>query len=173
MNKIQSLESLKAFLKDRNDFISIIEMCNLEPIDSWKCWTDNMGNTISISVKNNKLSISKNNLKIKISDLFHKNHPKTLVAKSKQQLVLYKDNCVIIFLFGYDNRLRVTQYNSIWKVKSPLDYKISLLQKVVKTFLNNKIENFKEYQNAWLGINESKDEMILTNAFLENMLKEL
>jgi len=171
MNKLQALESLKAFLKEEYNLLNIIELCHLEPqrIDSWRYWVDDVGNTISIIKNKQRLFIDAEH-KVKITDLFYKSYPKDLILKSKQQLILYssKDNCIIIFLLGNDNRLRVIQYNSAWEIKQPLSYGISLLQKVVKTLINNKLVIFEKFDKVWLGIN--REELLLTNSIFETII---
>lgn len=116
MEKSKALASLKAFLSEESYVIKIIELCNLYPVEnSWKKWTDHLGNFITI-YKNKKVNSSENQFKkskkIQVTDIFYKTKPLDIAKKSKQAFIAIgknsqKNQIVLVWFLGKDDRLRL------------------------------------------------------------------
>lgn len=198
MDKIQALESVKAFLKNDTDIETIIKVCDLYPAAySWRKWTDNLGNHIQIyNNKRVKLFINHpNNKKYIITDLYFKLYPDKIAKMSTWAFISFgKDNkdilntCLVWFL-GEDNRLRSLSYsNNKWNPNHPpLLSGIDTLRQIVRNFNVVSYKQFdilkikgplpanitKSWATQWPPYEKLIKELILFNSKLGNVIANL
>lgn len=194
MQKIQALESVKAFLPNDNEIEIIIKACDLYPLgNSWRKWTDHLGSYIQIY--NNKKVASfiyspyDKSEKI-VTDLYFQSSVRSISALSKYAFISFgKDNdnifniCFIWFL-GSDGRLRLLSYSDgTWQKNSPpLISGINTLRPIIKSFNIDSYEQAdilriqgpvaanmtKSWATTWPPCQGLKNKMILFNAELGN-----
>jgi hypothetical protein len=153
MKRERALESVKAFLSTDKEIENIIQLCDLHPIkDSWRKWTDHLGNYIQI--QNNKRVISFIHSPIHkseqiVTDVFFKAYPQKISSISKWAFVSFGKNskdefniCFIWFL-GHDNRLRlVAAKDDQWmRNYPPLVSGIDTLRPIIK---NIDVEDYRK-----------------------------
>jgi hypothetical protein len=147
MERIQALESVKAFLPNDKEIETIINVCNLYPIEnSWRKWADNLGSYIQI--QNNKKVISfsyspYDKSKRIITDIYFKAPPANIAKFSKWAFISFgkmdKLNVGFIWFMGHDNKLRLL-FNSSgqWQRNlPPLVSGINILRLIIKHLNNN------------------------------------
>lgn len=123
MNRSQDIQSVKAFLKE-NNIEFLINYCNLYPVDSWKRWTDHLGNFIQIN-KNKKItSFVFNPLDLDeqiITDLFQYSRPEQIASISKKIFISEGEGYNFYWFLGEDNRLRlITSKEGFWIKNNPV-----------------------------------------------------
>ena len=147
MNYTKAIINVKASLPEDEEIIKIIEICKLEPTNTWRLWTDNNGHNMII--KNNKtITLKKNNRQpIIVKDIYFKSSAKQIANNSKWAMISLaknKDNANICFLWflGFDNILRLMCHvkDSCMENKPPLSSGINTLKFIVK---NLNVENYK------------------------------
>lgn len=142
----KALVNIKAFLPEDKEILKIIEVCDLEPTDDWKVWTDHYGH--NLIVKNNKTVTSKTKnpiikFPIKIKDIYFKSSARQIAYNSKWVMISLAEsvqdsipNICFIWFLGVDNRLRLLCYmrNSWVENKMPLSSGVHTLRLIVKNF---------------------------------------
>jgi len=142
----KSLINVKAFLPEDKEILKIIEVCDLEPTDDWKVWTDHNGHNLII--KNNRTATSKTTnpierYPVKIKDIYFKASAGQIAANSKWVMVSLAEgipgtvpNICFMWFLGVDNRLRLVCYlRDAWvENKTPLSSGIHTLRHIVKNF---------------------------------------
>jgi hypothetical protein len=114
------LESVKAFIPDKPEIISIIKLCGLQPVDEWYSWVDGAGNELCINKnknKNNKrisIKINKESsvLTNNIRDIYFKSDIKSILKNSSYALIALCDdmNTYLLWFKGKDGWLRFLSY---------------------------------------------------------------
>lgn len=146
MEKTQALISLKAFLPKDQEVLQIVEFCRLVPAKTWRQWTDQMGNILSIH-KNRKCNIIQKKDCNFISDLYYKAPPKTIANKTKTALLLIspENEMLVLCSLGQDERLRIIRYNRGWlSSESPLTYGLNNLKIIVRIISSGDISEFQK-----------------------------
>lgn len=154
MLKARALESVKAFLPDDNEIETIINVCDLYPIEkSWRKWTDHLGSYIQI-YNNKKVASFVHSPYDKseriATDLYFKSPPKTIFNLSEWVFISFgKDsegilNICFVWSLGIDNRLRLLSYsNGAWQRNyPPLISGIDTLRPIIRSF------NVNDYKPA-------------------------
>jgi len=146
MQKDRALESVKAFLPNDNEIETIIQVCDLYPIESsWRKWTDHLGSYIQIH-NNKKISSFAHSPYDKseriVTDLYFKSPPQAIARMSKWAFISFgKDsdnvlNICFVWFLGDDNRLRLLSYsNGLWQRNyPPLISGINTLRPIIRNF---------------------------------------
>lgn len=188
MMRKRALASLRAFIPDE-PIAKIAELCMLEPIDSWRLWTDNLGHKMTISKNRGVILHKYKELNPKIKDIYYKSTPRQLLNISKSALIVYAQsieeqiaNIAFMLMCGNDDVLRLAcLVKNEWIENQP---PLSCGLKSLKVMSNNLyIADYKQIQvtsiscplncfavNAWatpLPINSKlKLELLLANKLL-------
>lgn len=153
MHRAQALESVKAFLTNDKDIEIIIALCHLYPSNnSWRKWTDHLGNYIQIhntrkvTSVTNSVSNKDDNI---ITDIYFKSHPKKISSISKWAFISFgRDNdnifnvCFVWFL-GCDDRLRLLSFSKDrWaRNQPPLICGVETLKPIIR---NIGVESYRQ-----------------------------
>jgi len=195
INRKQAVENVKAFLPHSPEIATIIEICDLYPLNSWKSWTDHLGNYLKITNKkkiNSIVNSSSNKIDTLVTDLYFKAHPKKLSKMSTWGFVSFgrdndnEMNISFIWLFGRDKRLRLISLSkNEWnKNQPPLSCGINTLRPIVKNInvfdylavdilriqgpIAAKIT--KSWATIWPPNNKLKEKMLYFNEDLSNKI---
>ncbi len=153
MDYRKALVNVQAFLPDDCEITKIIEICDLEPLDSWRHWTDHNGHMLVI--KNNrtvaikKESPTADRKYTKIKDVHFKSTAKQISENSKwaafsiAKSIQYPNvNICYVWFLGLDDRLRLLCFlrNEWVENLMPLSYGIRSLRTIVR---NLNVDNYK------------------------------
>jgi len=193
MDFSKALANVQAYLPHDSEITSIIGLCDLEPLDSWRLWTDNGGHTLII--KNNRRVIAKkdnptNFKNTKIKDIHFKSTALQISDSSKWAMVSIAKsiedpnaNICYVWFLGKDNKLRLLCFlrnewvenqmplsSGIYSLRTIVkhlnvdDYKVIFGSRYIKgTYSGNVI---KSWATNWPPSNTLTLDMLLTNRTL-------
>jgi len=199
MEKLQALASLKAFLTNDQAVGTIIELCDLYPVgDSWRKWTDHLGNFIQVHNNKKVVSFTNNPLghdETIVTDLYLKAHPKKLSAISEWAFVSFGKgeksfyDTLYVWFLGRDNRLRLSPFhNGEWmKNEPPLISGVDTLRPIVNRigvkgysqadilYIKGPIATniTRSWATEWPPSNELLDEMRTLNKKLSSVVETI
>lgn len=196
LNLDKALINVKAFLPEDNEIISIIKICDLEPLEDWKHWVDFNGNNLTIK-QNKSIILTKDiptkKINKKIKDIYYKAPINSISKNSKFALIAFakstnseKINICFIWFLGKDDKLRLSILlkNEWIENQPPLLTSIATIRIIIK---NLNIEKFKKIkpslikgplssniENAWVTqwppSNNLLLDLIFTNQLMANNL---
>lgn len=188
INRIKALANVEAYLS-RNDVFNIIKICNLYPINTWRQWTDLMGNSINI-INKNKIKSTSNSLENNertVTDLYYRSPPAMISKMSKWAFISFgrgnnNINVVFIWFLGKDERLRLLSItDDKWNVNQPpLMCGLDTLRPIIR---NLNIDNYcradilrvvgpdaakitRSWATIWPSSDSFKNEILSFNHFL-------
>lgn len=199
LSRKKALASVRAFLPNDKCIASIINLCDLYPVnDSWRHWTDHLGNFIKIHNTKRVVSFTNDPIDHKdmiVTDIYFKATPVKISSLSKWAFISFgKDqthsfNSLYIWFLGRDDRLRFLSYNNgKWlKNEPPLVSGIDTLRPVlrnldIKGYRQSDILRIKgpiamditkSWATVWPPPDGVVEEMGLFNEQLSNIIQEL
>jgi len=115
MNRIQALNSLQAYLSEDKEIIKIVNLCNLNPVDSstsgWKEWQNEYAPYIKVQ-KNKKLAtrLKEEDYFTPKKDLYAYSNLVDVAKISKKLLFTISKDCFCFLFWGKDDKLRFRRY---------------------------------------------------------------
>lgn len=109
---MKAIVNARSFVKNADEFESIVGLCALRPQKNWKCWYDDSKNILKIH-KNTSMHIypAKGSVH-STTDIYYKSRPKQIANNSNWMLLStgtddFNNESSLVWFIGNDNRLRV------------------------------------------------------------------
>lgn len=152
----KQLGSLRAFLSEDPVAITIVQICDLLPTSDWRKWKSRFGTKLQATKARNLMLRPGHG--IGPPELFQNQTIDQILSFTK--LVSYSQDKYLLS-WGEDDRIRVFEFQKVWKRICPLSVGLLHLRDVVR-FENVEVEDGSGYQSidggfiSWLPIDNSK-----------------
>lgn len=144
MNRTQALVSLQAYLPEDQEIVTILNLCDLHPVDEtsagWRQWQNQYAPYIKVQ-KNKKLVIRWKGEEFfaRKNDLYAYTNVIQIANMSKKLFLIKDKNCLCFLFWGQDDKLRYRRYfqdkltlQGTWWTDPPLSLPITDLRTIVK-----------------------------------------
>ena len=111
MNRAQALASLQAFLPEDKEIVKIVNLCDLQPNETWRVWENQYSPYLKVQKNKKLVTLCKGtDFFSPKTDLYAYASPEDVANISDKLLFLAEGNCFCFLFWGKDNLLRYRRY---------------------------------------------------------------